>query len=468
MNHEQDRYEQAVAYLYTFVNYERKMAETYAPEKMDPSRPGRLLAYLDNPHQQYPAIHIAGTKGKGSVAAMCAHVLRAAGLRVGLYTSPHLQDVRERIRVLTPAGGDDRITCADFADGVTQLQAIIPREPGVTWFELMTALAFCHFARQAVDVAVVEVGLGGRLDATNILTPQVSVITNLALEHTELLGNTLAAIAGEKGGIIKPGVPVVTAPQAPEALATLQAIAAAQHAPLLLATADWRCTAVPFPAGQGQTLTIQAAPDPAFVGQSFTLALAGAHQQENCLVALAALHQVQPLFPTLTLAAVRQGLADVQWPGRLQTLHRRPDTPTLLLDAAHTAGSAEKLAQALQTLYDYRRLWLVLGITAEKDVTGILQALLPLAAGTVVSQANHPRAIPPAELQQAAGALGYVVTTRPDIPAAVRAAWAAARPGDLICVTGSLFVVGDLLNCWDSLQSELLTTTEVAAHPPDG
>ncbi len=198
------------------------------------------------------------------------------------------------------------------------------------------------------------------------------------------------------------------------------------------------------------------------------LALAGAHQQENCLVALAALHQMQPLFPTLTLAAVRQGLADVQWPGRLQTLHCRPDTPTLLLDAAHTAGSAEKLAQALQTLYDYRRLWLVLGITAEKDVTGILQALLPLAAGTVVSQANHPRAIPPAGLQQAAGALGYVVTTRPDIPAAVRAAWAAARPGDLICVTGSLFVVGDLLNCWDSLQSELLTTTEVAAHPPDG
>ena len=138
------------------------------------------------------------------------------------------------------------------------------------------------------------------------------------------------------------------------------------------------------------------------------------------------------------------------------------------LQARRSAGSAEKLAQALQTLYDYRRLWLVLGITAEKDVTGILQALLPLAAGTVVSQANHPRAIPPAGLQQAAGALGYVVTTRPDIPAAVRAAWAAARPGDLICVTGSLFVVGDLLNCWDSLQSELLTTTEVAAHPPDG
>src|SRR5690606_6487380 len=195
----------------------KKMADKYAPEKMDPGRPGRLLRLLGDPHTRFPSLHIAGSKGKGSVAAICAEALRAAGLRAGLYTSPHLQDFRERIRVLAPDDANGLIAREQVAELVARLREVVPEVPDLTYFELVTAMAFLHFARQEVDVAVVEVGLGGRLDATNVLQPLVSVITHLELEHTALLGNSLREIAAEKGGIVKPGVPVVSAPQAPEA-----------------------------------------------------------------------------------------------------------------------------------------------------------------------------------------------------------------------------------------------------------
>ena len=226
-----EEYESALAFLYQFVNYERKMTEIYAPEKMDPFRPARLLYAAGDPHRRYPSIHIAGTKGKGSVAAICATALRAAGLRVGLYTSPHLRDIRERIRVLSDEDEEGNITREDFVRLVDALREITKEMQGLTWFELLTAMAFMHFAQMEVDVAVVEVGLGGRLDATNVLTPVVSVITSLSLDHTGLLGNTLAEIAAEKGGIIKHGVPVVTAAQAPEAMAVIRRLAAERQAP---------------------------------------------------------------------------------------------------------------------------------------------------------------------------------------------------------------------------------------------
>jgi dihydrofolate synthase / folylpolyglutamate synthase len=447
------RYQQAVDYLYQFTNFEHKRIDKYSPENIDPTRPSRLLALLDNPHQQYPAVHIAGTKGKGSVAAMCAFALRAAGLRVGLYTSPHLTEFRERFRILTPADADGRISEDELADLVAELAPAVAQIPGLTWFELVTAVAFLHFARRQVDIAVIEVGLGGRLDATNVIKPLVSVITSLSLDHTELLGHTLPEIAYEKGGIIKPGVPVVTAPQAADALDRLRQIAAERQAPLTVVGQDWRWQLLDGRPQRPRLLVESpylAAPLPVELG------LAGAHQQENGVTAVAALTLIQPHLPALTSAAIQQGLSEVQWPGRLQTLHQAPDQPTLLVDCAHNADSAHRLAAALRQDYHYDRLWLLLGATGDKDVAAILAELLPLAPGrTAVTQSGHPRAAMPERLAELAKELGYPVTAYADLPAALTAVWSQAGANDLICVTGSIFIVGDLLNSWQSLQSDL-------------
>lgn len=458
-----ESYQAAIDFLYQFVNYERKMTELYAPEKMDPFRPAQLLYAVGDPHRNYPSIHIAGTKGKGSVAAICATALRAAGLRVGLYTSPHLQDLRERIRVLTSEDGQGYISENDFVRLVNELQPVTQTISALTWFELLTAMAFIYFAQQEVDVAVVEVGLGGRLDATNVLTPIISVITSLSLDHTGLLGNTLAEIAAEKGGIIKHGVPVVCAPQAPEALAVVRALAEERQAPLVLVGQTWQAEGqMDHDAGGAcaqQRITITKAPENAAIqaGERLPLALNGAYQQDNALTALAALEVSRRYLPALTAEAMRAGLAEVQWPGRLQILHHSDHSATLLVDGAHNADSAEKLAQYLQQQCRYQQLWLVLGVTADKNVQGILAPLLPLADGAIVTRADNPRATPVEALREAAMALGYETESAETIELALRRAWELAQGGDLICVTGSLYIVGDLLNCWDLLKSDLLS-----------
>lgn len=455
-------YENALAWLDSFINYERKMTETYAENKMDPARPGTLLSLLNNPHQDYPTLHIAGTKGKGSVAALCASALQASGLRVGLFTSPHLQDFRERFRVVTPTDPAGLITPSELANCINTLKQITPHVPGVTWFELIVALAFLHFSRQQVDIAVIEVGLGGRLDATNVITPLVSVITNLDLEHTALLGNTLREIASEKGGIIKHRIPVVSAPQKPQALQKLQEIATEKEAPLTIVANDWIQNSQFQPPNQ-QTFTLNApasvlrplSNNPIPAGTTIPLALLGQHQIENATVALTALTHVQPHFPTLTLPTIQTGFAQVNWPGRLQTLHQHPHTPTLLLDVAHTPGSAQRLAQALQTYYHYHKLWLIIGMMGEKDTQGIFAPLLPLTSGIIVTAVDHPRAARPGTL------IPYTqnIPTHqaPHVGLALQKAWQLAQPQDLICVTGSLYLVGDLLNKWESLQSSLPT-----------
>ncbi len=228
-------YSEALAYLQGFINWEVERHVRNSPEAMTLERPRALLEALGNPHTRYPVIHITGTKGKGSVGAMCAAALRASGLRAGLYSSPHLQDYRERFRV------DNALISPEmFTAMVNRLRGAVEDIPDITWFEVTTALAFLYFAECHVDAAVIEVGLGGRLDATNVVMPVVSVITSLSFDHTYLLGDSLESIATEKGGIIKPGVPVVSAPQPEEALSVLRGIAAQNRAPFTLVGQDWQ------------------------------------------------------------------------------------------------------------------------------------------------------------------------------------------------------------------------------------
>lgn len=227
-------YPAVLGYLYDLTDYEKERIARYDPDTLDLSRIRRVLARLGDPQRRFPSIHIAGTKGKGSVAATCASVLQTAGLRTGLYTSPHLHTFRERIRVDgEPIPPDVLISL------VQECRPIFDTEPQLTTFEAITALAFVHFARCQIDYAVVEVGLGGRLDATNVIIPQVAIITSLSFDHTYLLGNTLADIAREKAGIIKPGVPTVCAPQEAEALTVIQKVCAERESPLTLVGRDW-------------------------------------------------------------------------------------------------------------------------------------------------------------------------------------------------------------------------------------
>jgi dihydrofolate synthase/folylpolyglutamate synthase len=379
-----------------------------------------------------------------------------------LYTSPHLQEFSDRIRVLTPDDGDGRISEGEVVSAVETIQQIVDQVPGITWFELITAMAFLHFARQEVDIAVVEVGLGGRLDATNIITPLVSVITSISYDHTYLLGDTLAEIAGEKAAIIKEGVPVVSASQAPEALAQIEEAARQQGASLAVIGRQWMYQAEAaeediLPGKVSQRIRVVPPANSVLVPAPdyFQLSLAGRHQQENAVVALAALEAVEKRFPRLTLAVVQEGLATVSCPGRLQMLSQYSGKPAILVDCAHNVDSAEKLAHALQNDYRYDRLWLILGVTADKDVAGIIRTLVPLAEGTVMTTSGHPRATAPEELMKLAVELGYEGQPAENVAEAVRMVWQWAAAGDLICVTGSIFVVGDLLNQWDALQSEV-------------
>lgn len=424
-----------------------------------------LLARLGNPELATPTIHVAGSKGKGSTSAMIASVLTAAGLRTGLFTSPHLHRMTERIRIDMEEISPDR-----FSYLVEKLwpdvEAVEQRgDVGkVSVFEMLTAMAFYEFREVEADVQVIEVGLGGRLDATNVLSPLVSVITSLSLDHTILLGDTLPEIAAEKGGIIKPGTPVVTAPQVPEALERLLEIADSEGAPVTIVGRDWQWQAVPHlqegimskPPSRQQIILSQAT-DTAFVRPPLhlTLNLTGRHQQENAMVALATVDKAAGAYPRLDVNAVVEGLARVDWPGRLQVLSSDDDRPTLLVDCAHNADSAAKLAFALKHDYRFETLWLILGITADKDQRGILQELLPLAERVIMTSSGHPRAAKPAELVELAGELGTLAVASSSVTEAVRRAWREARPKDLICVSGSIFVVGDLLYHWDGLQSEL-------------
>jgi dihydrofolate synthase/folylpolyglutamate synthase len=458
-------YQKALDYLYSFINYEHRRVDQYAPENMSLARPARLLNLLGDPQLTFPSLHIAGTKGKGSVAVMCATSLSAAGLRVGLYTSPHLVEFRDRMRVLHSEDDDGRISESQFVAIVEMLEPAVEQVPGITWYELVTALAFMHFARQNVDVAVVEVGLGGRLDATNLLTPLVSVITSLSLDHTYLLGDTVAEIAAEKGGIIKPDVPVISGPQAPEALRVLAEVARERGAPLTVVGQDWKYIASRDQIDLArpnedwkQQIVVTATPGSTLVPYftELDLALAGKHQQENAVVALAALDRVHSYFPELNLEAIRLGLANVRWPGRLQLLSSGEDHPAILLDCAHNVDSAEKLSFALRNDYVYDKLWLILGVTVDKDISGILRTLLPLTNQVILTASSHPRAASLEQLRQIAADLRYDAGSQPDVAGALTTVWPAAGPNDLIAVAGSIFVVGDLLNQWESLQSRLL------------
>lgn len=392
---------------------------------------GSLLAKLGNPHRRYATLHIGGTNGKGSSAVMAAAILQAAGHRVGLYTSPHVYDFRERIRVQGELISEEHVI--DLAERV---RGLCRGGPSPTFFEWTTAMALTYFAECQVDVAVIEVGMGGRLDATNVLSPLAALITNVAFDHQHFLGNTLSAIAYEKAGIVKSKVPVILGAMPEEACMVIQRCAAERRAPL-------------YRLGSEFHMQHQAQPRFTYRGldrsyENLSSALEGRHQALNAACALALLEVSARRGFALTESAIRTGLASVQWVGRLEAW--RTD-PLLLVDGAHNPAAAEVLASYLMQVLVQRpgsRLIFVIGMMRDKDHAGFLRLLAPLAHAIIFTQAQVARAAEPQELADSLPVERPYVELHRNPLDALFAAERCAKPSDVICVTGSLILIGEL------------------------
>jgi dihydrofolate synthase / folylpolyglutamate synthase len=427
----------ALSYLDSFINYEREPRVSYTRASFDLEEFERFLARLDDPHRRLKTVVVAGTKGKGSTAAMIASIAQAAGLKAGLYTSPHLCSIRERIRV-----DGEMISEEVFAALVSELMPHLEAAgmAGVrryrTFFEILTAMALVHFQRMHVDLAVLEVGLGGRLDATNVTTPLASVITSISFDHTEVLGDTIPKIAREKAGIIKPYGLAVVAPQQPEALTLIREVCAAQNARLFDVAKEWRWQPLSY-GWEGSVFDLHGA---ARSYPALEIPLAGPHQLLNAATAVATAELLQAQGLPISADAIRVGVKQVQWEGRLETVSRQP---WIVLDGAHNRDSARCLREALMTCFQYRRLILVLGISANKNLEGIIEELMPMAAVTVATRAMVPRAAPPQRVADLAAKWGVPIIVEEDTQQALARAIAATRPDDILLVTGSLYLVGD-------------------------
>lgn len=386
----------------------------------------RLLSRLGNPQKRIPAILIAGTNGKGSVAAMTASMLSRAGFRTALYTSPDLIDVRERIRV------DGRmIGRAEMAACAEEVRLQI-REP-VSYFEFLTAMAFCHFQRCRADISVLEVGLGGRLDATNVVVPLVSVVTNISLEHRQYLGNTLKEITREKGGIIKEGGLCLTAARQKPVLDSLEVICRDRRAKLLRV---------------GREIRTARHPDGTFSWQGvaeryerLSTSLAGSHQIENAALALGVIEQIRTAGFEVSRAAVAEGLSRARWEGRLEILRR---SPTLLVDGAHNPAGVATLCRALRDDFPHRRLILVFGVLGDKDYRRMVRRLFPLADRVILTRPNCARAVSPQDLLASVREISPEAVVIEDPGAALAEALSMASAEDLVCVAGSLYLVGEI------------------------
>lgn len=466
-------YEQAIGFLFDRINFERTPAAGEQDLKI--SRMRRLLELLDDPQNRLPTVHIAGTKGKGSTAIMLAEMLSAAGYRVGLYTSPHVDAFEERMQV-----GGQQPTPDQIVDLVRRVQVAVsqcesaesPFSP--TFFEVTTALAWLFFEARGAEIVVLEVGLGGRLDSTNVCSPIVCVLTTISRDHTQLLGSTLAQIAGEKAGIVKPRIPVISGVQSQEAQEVIAARCQHQQSELWQLGLDFNYeyqSQAERNSDFDDSLTASGrfgavkVTTPIEHWPAIPLKLAGEHQAHNAAVAFATIDKLRQLGWRIPLSAAQAGMAHLRWPMRIEVLNRRP---TVIVDAGHNWESISALGRTLDDAFtdttpgmsSSRRI-LILAATKDKDIAGIVRLLLPRFDSIIVTQYdNNPRAV-------SANSLLQWIQSVSDVPCHVAAtaddAWKIARriaaPDDLICITGSFFIAAEM--------RELILRDTGMTVPPD-
>ena len=449
-------YEEAQAFLHKAIDYEKLISYQYNASTFSLDRMVKMLEYAGNPHKSFPSIHITGTKGKGSTAIMMSIILEHAGLVSGLFTSPHLVDLKERIQI-----DRQNISEQEFTDNLDDLRPYIQNlrdiEPSAspTFFEILTAVAMLYFKKKQVNMAVLEVGLGGRLDSTNVVMPQVSVITNVGLDHTAILGNTLSSIAYEKAGIIKQGVPVVSAVEVPEALSVIEKTCKEKNARLYLLGRDiWisECgmrnadlplnPKVPNPKSErGLMCTIKTW---RHTYPEIFLPLIGAHQAKNCALVLGAL-EIMREQGTISIddETIRNALAHVHCPARVEVIEKNP---LIILDYAHTVDSMKFLRESLVGNFTFNKLILILGFAQDKDLDNILNEIVTVGDAIIVTRSKNPRAAPPEDLYQRIERLcGKQSKITDNTQDAVIAAKRMASKEDLICITGSAYVAGEAM-----------------------
>jgi len=428
-------YRTALDYILSFADYERMPRSALV---FDLRRIEMLLERLGNPQETARSIHIAGTKGKGSTAAMIASVLTQAGYRAGLYTSPHLLSVMERIQV----DGEPIVE-----DAFARLVEVMKPEVGavnasgalgeLTTFELLTALAFAYFREREVDYQVMEVGLGGRLDATNVIKPEVCVITSISFDHTDVLGDTLAQIATEKAGIIKSGSTVVCSPQAPEAMEVIERVCRERGVKLIRVGGEVTWQRRGF-SPEGQSFQLKG-----LAGEyNLSLPLLGEHQLENAATAVAVVEVLEEGGAKVSSENIAEGLAKVRWPGRLQILQREP---WVIVDGAHNGDSARRLVRALKQYFNFGRTVLIFGASSDKNIASMVSELASFPDTVIVTHSRHPRAVETTRLVSEFARAGIIPEVAENVASAVALALAKAKPTDLVCATGSLFVVAEVM-----------------------
>jgi dihydrofolate synthase / folylpolyglutamate synthase len=457
-------YQTAVASMFALGH---ELAQTPS-HKFDLAHMRVLLQAMDHPERHFPSVLIAGTNGKGSTAATLASILRASGIRTGLYTSPHLVRVNERIRVNGEEISDD-----DFAERHTDVDRVaekliekqeLPWHP--SFFEMMTAIAFEYFMRQKVELAVLEVGMGGRLDATNVVEPRVSVITDISLDHQKFLGNTLSEIAGEKMGIVRPGGVAVVLPQQPEANdvignTILELGARAVNAVPYVPPVSPGSAQYLVPSSSRKSMTAEHAENAAEVSGRYLYRyplqvldneilvetpLVGRHQLRNVALAIAAGVELNRQgFSCITAKSVERGIRETRWPGRFQTIAARPGWPEMVIDVAHNPAGAWALRSALSERYEGRPLIFIFGAMRDKAISEMAEILFPLADRVIATRPGNPRAASPQEIQQAAARTGAEIEALEDIQHAMERARVLSTPETVIVITGSIYLVGEVM-----------------------
>lgn len=424
-------YQETLAYLYESVPMFQQVGKSAYKEGLENTK--ALDAYFGHPHRKFKTIHVAGTNGKGSCSHTLAAIFQAAGYKTGLYTSPHLMDFRERIRINGQTIGEKYVV--EFVE--KHRNFFEPLQP--SFFELTTAMAFKYFAEQKVDIAIIEAGLGGRLDCTNIITPELSIITNISFDHVQFLGDTLAKIASEKAGIIKKNIPVVIGEDTPETRPVFEAKAREADAPIVFAEDEFILEA----AGTDENghYIYQNDDYPELRGE-----LGGRYQVSNTNTLLSVIRRLRQLGFSLTESAVREGFANVvERTGLMGRWQKVGSSPTVICDTGHNTGGITYITQQLRGLrHTYRRLHIVIGMVNDKDISGVL-ALLPRDAAYYFTRATVARALPEQELKQLAGKAGLQGNCYPTVPEALEAARKNASKNDFIFVGGSSFIVADLL-----------------------
>jgi len=432
-------YQQAIDYLFSRTDYEKQERLRYNVTTFNLDRMHKLLSLLGNPHKKIHTVHIGGTKGKGSTATMLAKMLEANHYNVGLYTSPHVVHLHERITVNSKMISDSEM-CELLNRIYAPVEKMSKTDPP-TFFEIMTALAFMYFVDKAVDIAVIETGLGGRLDSTNVIKPEVVGITSLSIDHQQQLGNTIDSIAREKAGIFKPGVPAITVQQEPSAMRVLKSQAIAVKAPLSVTGSDDIDFSHRFETSREHgphTRICLTTPTSKF--EHLRVPLHGKHQAINCGLALAMLDKLKSVGYKIDNGKAAEGLHKVTLPGRMEMIW---DDPRVMIDAAHNAASIQALIHAIGQNIPYDSMVVIFGCNSDKDVRGMLERLQYGADKVIFTRSNSPRAMPPEELAEMYTEIsGKMCQTAPTLIQALQLAKNAVSKEDLICITGSFYLIG--------------------------